>query len=49
VILFGLSGHGHFDSQAYDDYLAGDHSDPEPTDEEIAAAMAELPEAPALA
>ena len=22
VILFGLSGHGHFDMQAYDDYLA---------------------------
>jgi len=49
VILFGLSGHGHFDGQAYDDYLAGDHSDPEPTDAEIAAAMAGIPEAPALA
>jgi len=49
VILFGLSGHGHFDGQAYDDYLAGDHSDPEPTDEEIAAAMAGIPPAPAVA
>ncbi len=48
VILFGLSGHGHFDGQAYDDYLAGDHSDPEPTDAEIAEAMAGIPPAPAL-
>jgi tryptophan synthase beta chain len=23
VILFGLSGHGHFDMQAYTDYLSG--------------------------
>jgi tryptophan synthase beta chain len=22
VILFGLSGHGHFDMSAYEDYLA---------------------------
>ena len=28
VILFNLCGHGHFDMQAYDDYLAGQASRP---------------------
>ncbi len=44
VILLGLSGHGHFDMQAYDDYLAGRLPEVEfdPADEE--AALACLPE-----
>jgi tryptophan synthase beta chain len=29
VILFNLSGHGHFDMAAYDAYLAGSLADPE--------------------
>jgi tryptophan synthase beta chain len=47
VILLGLSGHGHFDMQAYDDYLAGRLPEVEfdPADEE--AALAGLPEMPA--
>ncbi|HEX9122062.1 MAG TPA: TrpB-like pyridoxal phosphate-dependent enzyme [Actinomycetota bacterium] len=44
VILLGLSGHGHFDMQAYDDYLNGRLPEVEfdPADEE--AALASLPE-----
>jgi tryptophan synthase beta chain len=44
VIAFNLSGHGHFDMAAYDDYLQGrltDHAYPQ---EDIEAAMAELPQ-----
>ncbi|MFB3739500.1 MAG: TrpB-like pyridoxal phosphate-dependent enzyme [Candidatus Velamenicoccus archaeovorus] len=46
VILLGLSGHGHFDMQAYDDYLNGRLPEVEfdPADQE--AAMAGLPEVP---
>jgi tryptophan synthase beta chain len=46
VILFNLCGHGHFDMQAYDDYLNGrlPEVEFEPADEE--AALAELPEVP---
>jgi tryptophan synthase beta chain len=49
VILFNLSGHGDFDMQAYDDYLNDRLPDLEfdPADEE--AALASLPEAPAIA
>jgi tryptophan synthase beta chain len=49
VILFGLCGHGHFDLSAYDAYLAGRLEDPEFSEEDLAAALASLPEAPALA
>jgi tryptophan synthase beta chain len=49
VILFGLCGHGHFDLSAYDAYLAGKLTDPEFSEEELDAALANLPEAPALA
>src|SRR5207245_10427193 len=49
VILFGLCGHGHFDLSAYDAYLAGKLTDPEFSEEELSAALASLPEAPALA
>jgi tryptophan synthase beta chain len=48
VILFGLCGHGHFDLSAYDAYLAGKLPDPEFTEEELSAALADLPQAPAL-
>ncbi len=49
VILFGLCGHGHFDLSAYDAYLAGRLEDPEFSEDDLAAALASLPEAPALA
>ncbi len=48
VILFGLCGHGNFDLSAYDAYLAGELEDPEFSEEELAEALAGLPEAPAL-
>jgi tryptophan synthase beta chain len=44
VILFGLSGHGFFDMQAYDDYLAGRLPEVEFRDEDLAAAMANVPD-----
>ena len=49
VILFNLCGHGHFDLAAYDAYLAGELEDPEFSEEEMKAALARLPETPALA
>jgi tryptophan synthase beta chain len=49
VILFGLCGHGHFDLSAYDAYLAGQLDDPEFSEADMEAALARLPEAPALA
>jgi tryptophan synthase beta chain len=47
VILFGLSGHGHFDLAAYDAYLAGELADPEFSEADMDAALARLPEVPA--
>jgi tryptophan synthase beta chain len=49
VILFGLCGHGHFDLGAYDAYLAGKLEDPVFSETDLDAALAGLPEAPALA
>jgi tryptophan synthase beta chain len=49
VILFNLCGHGHFDLGAYDAYLAGTLEDPEFSEADMEAALARLPEAPALA
>src|ERR1700722_8312510 len=49
VILFGLCGHGNFDLSAYDAYLAGDLEDPEFSEADLDQALANLPEAPALA
>jgi tryptophan synthase beta chain len=49
VILFNLSGHGHFDMSAYAAYFAGELEDLEMPDEELSAALERLPEAPALA
>jgi tryptophan synthase beta chain len=43
VILFNLSGHGHFDLAAYDAYHAGNLQDYEYPAEEIAKSMAALP------
>lgn len=44
VILFGLSGHGHFDLAAYDAYLAGTLEDPEFDEAGAHAAIEKLPE-----
>jgi tryptophan synthase beta chain len=49
VILFNLSGHGHFDMSAYAAYFAGELEDLEMPEDELEAALARLPEAPALA
>ncbi len=49
VILFNLCGHGHFDMSAYEAYLAGRLEDPEFSQEDMDAALARLPEAPAIA
>ena len=49
VILFNLCGHGHFDLSAYDAYLAGTLEDPEFSEEDMQAALARLPETPAIA
>ena len=43
TILFNLSGHGHFDMQAYIDYNAGKLENYEYPEEEIAMALAGLP------
>ena len=49
VILFGLSGHGHFDMSAYEAYLAGTLEDVEFSEADMEAALARLPDTPALA
>jgi tryptophan synthase beta chain len=48
VILFNLSGHGHFDMSAYTAYFAGELEDLEMPEEDLASALERLPEAPAL-
>jgi tryptophan synthase beta chain len=42
VILFNLSGHGHFDLAAYEQYLTGSLEDYEYPAEQVEAALAEL-------
>jgi tryptophan synthase beta chain len=49
VILLGLSGHGHFDLGAYDAFLAGQLEDPEFSEADMDAALARLPDVPAIA
>jgi tryptophan synthase beta chain len=49
VILFNLSGHGHFDMSAYAAYFSGELEDLEMPERELASALERLPEAPALA
>ena len=43
VIVFNLSGHGHFDMQAYLDYFAGKLLDQDYDHQELAMALAGLP------
>ena len=43
VILFNLSGHGHFDMQAYQDYFDGKLTDLTYDERELAMALAGLP------
>jgi tryptophan synthase beta chain len=43
AILFNLSGHGHFDMQAYTDYFAGKLTDLGYDDADVTAALAALP------
>jgi tryptophan synthase beta chain len=43
TILFNLSGHGHFDMQAYTDYFAGKLEDRDYDEAALQAALAELP------
>src|SRR5512138_1859763 len=43
VILFNLSGHGHVDMQAYDDYFAGKLEDYEYPAEKVKESLAHLP------
>jgi tryptophan synthase beta chain len=49
TILFGLCGHGNFDLAAYDAYLAGKLEDPEFSEADMEAALARLPDTPAIA
>jgi tryptophan synthase beta chain len=49
VILLGLSGHGHFDLSAYDAFLSGKLEDIEFSEADMEAALARLPNAPAIA
>jgi len=44
VIVFNLSGHGHFDLAAYEAYLAGQLQDYAYPEEKVKAALAELPQ-----
>ena len=46
VILFNLSGHGHFDMQAYDDYLHGRLPEVEFEESALEAGLAHVPEVP---
>ena len=49
VIVFGLSGHGHFDMQAYEDYFSGRLQDFEYPAAAVATALKDLPQVPAQA
>ena len=46
VILFNLSGHGHFDMQAYTDYFTGKLVDEDYDEADLELALAGLPEVP---
>jgi len=49
VIAFNLSGHGHFDMTAYEQYLHGQLQDFEYPADKVAEAMTHLPKVPAMA
>ncbi len=44
VIVFNLSGHGHYDLAAYDAYLKNDLEDYEYPEADVQEAIAQLPE-----
>ena len=44
VILFNLSGHGHFDLASYEKYLQGSLEDYEYPAEKVAESLAHLPQ-----
>jgi tryptophan synthase beta chain len=44
TILFGLSGHGHFDLAAYEDYLSGRLQDIAYPEEELQKSLRALPQ-----
>ena len=44
MIVFNLSGHGHFDLSAYQAYMAGDLKDYAYPEEKVQAALADLPQ-----
>jgi hypothetical protein len=44
TILFNLSGHGHFDMQAYLDYFGGKLKDIQYDEADLATALAKLPQ-----
>ena len=44
TILFGLCGHGHFDMQAYMDYMSGKLEDKSYDQAALEAALAGLPQ-----
>ncbi|MBI2831593.1 MAG: TrpB-like pyridoxal phosphate-dependent enzyme [Chloroflexi bacterium] len=46
TILIGLSGHGHFDLSAYDEYLSGKLKDYEYPEEKVKEALTSLPAVP---
>jgi tryptophan synthase beta chain len=46
VLLFNLSGHGHFDMSAYDAFLAGNLQDVTLSDTELTSALETLPPQP---
>jgi tryptophan synthase beta chain len=46
VILIGLSGHGDFDMQAYDDYLHDRLPEVEFSEEDVEASLASVPDVP---
>ena len=48
VIAFNLSGHGHFDMTAYDDYHQGQLKDFEYPAKMVEEAMTHLPKVPAM-
>jgi tryptophan synthase beta chain len=48
IVLFNLSGHGHFDMSAYEAYLSGTLEDVEFSEADMEAALERLPDAPAL-
>ena len=44
AIVFNLSGHGHFDLSAYENYLAGNLHDYDYPLEKVEEALAQLPQ-----